>query len=1189
MYLKRLEMKGFKSFPDKIDIEFDTGVTCVVGPNGSGKSNITDAVRWVLGEQKVKTLRGSKMEDIIFNGTRHRKPLSIAEVSLVFDNTDKKLAVDYGEVKVTRKIFRSGDTEYLLNDTPCRLKDIRDVFMDTGIGVDGYSIIGQGKIESILSTRNEDRRLVFEEAAGIVKFRQRKRESERKLEAAVQNLLRIEDILRELEQRVGPLEEQSRKATVYLELSGELKTLEVNQMIREIEEAVHQAEKTQIRWNETSTALQEAQSALDTLTNRLEETRLQTELDQTQSREMAQVHFQAISKVQELENRIESLNTDAAREALEVQRMADTLEDYLLKMEEQTEQIQRFAAEKNELDDKLTATEMILEETERSIQTCRGENAALESGQVKNRDAMIGHLNSVERKRAEIRNLSQMQLTMQNRLDQVDHERILEQTKEQNKTVDSDVLQAELDEIRTYVDNISHKKQEATVQLFQKKTELSGQVSDRDKGSRRLTELEAERRLLQEMEDNYQGYGESVRNILKACHRSPEMGAGVHGVVADLLQIPERYETAIDVILGKSLQNIVVDSEADARRLIRHMKEKSMGRATFLPLKDLKDSEDQSKQLEKLNGMAGFIGRASDLVKCADPFKKLLRYLLDRVIIVESLDHAGAMMKLSWLRFRIVTLEGDLFIPGGAITGGSMRTTKTGLLSRKRRITEIAAEAQVLQLQYDVVRSTIEELERITGCLEREVLDMNRVMDERKLDLVRKEEQARQVETDLETAQNALHKLELEKGRLKGEIEQTASRIAVMEQEILEHEADGRMLEASLLESSAVLDRAQADLAELQEKLTQMRVLRATQKEKVASLAERITLEKSREHDLNRLIEANRQQSLQFEAESENRKRLKVQYDAELNAARGSVESCLASLNEHDRESDERRKQREELMAADAELRSRAGALAERLSLCEQEKQRTEAKQETLMSALWEKYELSWLEALELKIDWEEAKAQKRIRDLRRDIRELGDVNLGAVAEYAEVKERFEFLTVQRGDLTEAEKGLRRIIRDLDKAMRAQFTEAFEKVRGAFQELFSELFAGGTADVILSDPNEPLDCEITIVAQPPGKKLQSLELMSGGEKSLTAIALLFAILKNKPSPFCMLDEIEAALDDVNVWRFAEFLKHFTSHSQFIVITHRKGTMEIADTLYGVTMEEYGVSRILSVKMEEIPV
>ncbi len=1189
MYLKRLEMKGFKSFPDKIEIEFDTGVTCVVGPNGSGKSNITDAVRWVLGEQKVKALRGSKMEDIIFNGTRHRKPLGIAEVSLVFDNTDRKLAVDYGEVKVTRKIFRSGDTDYLLNDTPCRLKDIRDVFVDTGIGVDGYSIIGQGRIESILSTRNEDRRLVFEEAAGIVKFRQRKRESERKLEAAVQNLLRIEDILRELEQRVGPLEEQSRKALVYMEFNGELKTLEVNQMIREIEEAVAQAEKTQVRWNETSGALQESQSALDTLANRLEETRLQTELDQTRSREMAQIHFQALSKVQELENRIETLKADSLREEMEIQRVADTLSDYVLRMDEILEQITRLDAEKVELDQKLTRTEQVLGDAEGAIQKSRDENAALETNQVKSREAMIGHLNSIERKRAEIRNLSQMQLTMQNRLDQVDHERILEQTKEQNKTVDSDVLQADLEEIRDYVDNISHKKQEATGHLFQKKTELSGLISDRDKSSSRLTGLEAERRLLQEMEDNYQGYGESVRNILKACNGSPDMGSGVHGVVADLLQIPQRYETAVDVILGKSLQNIVVDSESDARRLIRHMKERSMGRATFLPLKDLKNSDDNSNQLEKLNGMPGFIGRASDLVKCSEPFKKLLKYLLDRVIIVESLDHAGAMMKLSWLRFRIVTLEGDLFIPGGAITGGSMRTTKTGLLSRKRRITEIGSEAESLQNQVATIGAAIEELERVTGKLERDVLDMNRIMDERKLDLARKEEQARQVETDLETAQNSLHKLELEKGRLKGEIEQTAARIALMEAEIREHETDSRILEENLLESGAVIDKAQSELLELQEKLTQMRVLRATQKEKVLSLNERITLERNREADLKQLIEASESKNVHYELASENRKMLLNQCDEELGTHRLSVDHCLTSLNAHDQESEDRRKQREELMAADAELRSRVGALSERLILCEQEKLRTESKQESMMGVLWEKYELSWLEALDLKIEWEEAKAQKRIRELRREIRELGDVNLGAVAEYTEVKERFEFLTVQRGDLTEAEKGLRRIIRDLDKAMRVQFLEAFEKVRSAFQELFSELFSGGAADVILSDPEEPLDCEITIVAQPPGKKLQSLELMSGGEKSLTAIALLFAILKNKPSPFCMLDEIEAALDDVNVWRFAEFLKHFTSHSQFIVITHRKGTMEIADTLYGVTMEEYGVSRILSVKMEEIPV
>lgn len=1189
MYLKRLEMKGFKSFPDKIDIEFDTGVTCVVGPNGSGKSNITDAVRWVLGEQKVKTLRGSKMEDIIFNGTRHRKPLGIAEVSLVFDNTDRKLAVDYGEVKVTRRIFRSGETEYLLNDAACRLKDIRDVFMDTGIGVDGYSIIGQGKIESILSTRNEERRLVFEEAAGIVKFRHRKRESERKLEAAVQNLLRVEDILRELEQRVGPLAEQSRKAQVYLGLSGELKTLEVNQMIREIEEAARQAEAVQSRWQETGSALQEAQSALDTLAEQLEECRLRTEEDQSRSREMAQLHFQAMARVQELEQRIEALGAEAGKEALEAQRIEDTLDDYALRMEEILDQIARLESEQSELQGRQQETLSSLDQAEEALETGRNAHSALETEQGRRRDAMIGLLNTVERQKAECRNLAQMRETMQHRLDQVDHERILEQTKEQNKTVDSDALTAEIAEIREYLGSMSHKKQEATGLLYQRKTELSGLQADRDKAFRRLAELEAEQRLLREMEESYQGYGESVRGILKACRGSEALGSGVHGVVADILRIPQRYETAIDVILGKSLQNIVVDSEADARRLIRHMKEKSMGRATFLPLQDLKGSEDQGSQLQKLQPMAGFIGRASDLVGCDPAFRKLLGYLLDRVVIVESLDHAGAMMKLPWLRLRIVTLEGDLFIPGGAITGGSLRTTKTGLLSRKRRIAEIDDERQALDGQQQALRERLEEQERAAARLEREVLELSRIMDERKLDLARKEEQVRQVETDLETAQAALGKLELEKGRLRREIEQTGLRLETLEQEIKASEEDAKLMERGILETGEAISRSQGGLAELAERLTQMRVLKATQTEKLQSLETRLAMERSRKAELEALVAGAHRQKTRLEEESVTRAQAIEAGKDELAVSRATVESCLGALSTHDQESDARRRQREELTAADAELRSRTGALTERLSLCEQEKQRAEAKQESLMAALWEKYELSWLEALELRTDWQEGPAQKRIRELRREIRELGDVNTGAIAEYEEVKERFEFLTGQRGDLAEAEKGLRRIIRDLDKAMRTQFTEAFEKVRGAFQELFSELFSGGTADVLLSDPSEPLDCEISIVAQPPGKKLQSLELMSGGEKALTAIALLFAILKNKPSPFCMLDEIEAALDDVNVWRFAEFLKHFTNRSQFIVITHRKGTMEIADTLYGVTMEEYGVSRILSVKMEEIPV
>lgn len=1189
MYLKKLEMKGFKSFPDKTEVEFDTGVTCVVGPNGSGKSNITDAVRWVLGEQKVKALRGSKMEDVIFNGTRHRKALGTAEVSLIFDNRDRKLAVDYEEVRVTRRIFRSGETDYLLNGASCRLKDIRDVFMDTGIGVDGYSIIGQGKIESILSTRNEERRLVFEEAAGIVKFRHRKKESERKLESALQNLLRVEDILRELEQRVGPLEEQSEKAKVYLALSADLKVLEVNQMIREIEDAVSQAQKTQQRWDETQTALDTAIADLAALESVLDEARLRTEEDQGRSKEMAQSHFQALSRVQELEARIDTLNNETQRESLEVQRINDTLDDYGLKLEEIVEQIQKITDERNDLLQKMGKTAEELDAAEIAMRSMRDENTGLETALSGYRETMIHHLNSIERKRSDIKNIAQMQLTMQNRLDQVDHERILEQTKEQNKTVDSDALIKEISELRSYLDNISHKKQETNSQLFQKKTELSGLISDRDKGMRRLAEIEAEQRLLQEMEDNYQGYGESVRNILKACRGNDGMGAGVHGVVADILQIPQRYETAVDVILGKTLQNIVVDAESDARRLIRHMKEKSMGRATFLPLADLRVTDEQGGQLDKLRGMAGFIGRASDLVQCDVAFRKLLKYLLDRVIVVENIDHAGAMMKISGLRLRIVTLEGDLFIPGGAITGGSMRVTKTGLLSRKRRITEIAAESETLKNEEREMQSDIDRMQTVTGGLEREALELNRIMDERKLDLARKEEQIRQLETDLENAQETLNRLELEKVRLRTEIQQAVQRIAAMETEISELEEDAKILERNIHQTGEAVEISQNAMTELSERLTQLRVLKATQKEKSVSALDRIQAEQNREADVQRLITASESQLERLGQESKNRVVFREEALIELEKCRLDVEACLQSLTEHDKESDERRKFRESLIEKDAELRGRVGVMEERLNLCSQEKQRADTRHENLMAALWEKYELTWLEAMDIKGDWDDASAQKKIRDLRRDIKELGDVNIGAVSEYEEVRERLSFLTVQRDDLTEAEKGLRKIIKDLDKAMRLQFVETFGKVREAFQDMFSQLFAGGTADVILSDPDEPLDCEISIVAQPPGKKLQSLELMSGGEKSLTAIALLFSILKNKPSPFCMLDEIEAALDDVNVWRFAEFLKHFTAHSQFIVITHRKGTMEIADTLYGVTMEEYGVSRMLSVKMEEIPV
>lgn len=1189
MYLKKLEMKGFKSFADRIDIDFESGVTCVVGPNGSGKSNITDAVRWVLGEQKVKTLRGSKMEDVIFNGTKHRKPLGAAEVSLTFDNQDQNLNLDYSEVRITRRVYRSGESEYLINDTSCRLRDVRDLFMDTGIGTDGYSIIGQGRIDRILSNKPEERRQIFEEAAGIVKYKSRKREAERKLDNTNQNLLRVEDIINELAVRVDPLKEASEKASLYLDYSQELKGLEINQFIHESdslqEELKSIVEKIENMRNEQKGLHDQRRELLQKVETLAED----IAKNESHIFQLDETYETTLQKLNTDENEKVVLEEKAIHSKANVERLHEELEQLKEQKLEMEDTLRSQSSNKGALEQEIQEVETVISQYESENQRLEKLFKEKETNHQESRDRIIEILNLVERRKVETKNLESLAQTMQNRLEQVDRDLIIERSKEESLELTIDGLNHDLEELKQYLENRLAKRGEDKVVLEQNEKQFEHQTNELNMDRKSLTEYEAEHKLLKEMEENYDGYGNSVRDALLACKKDKGLGKGIHGVVAELFQIPERYETAIDVILGRSLQNVVAETADDAKRVIKYLKENRIGRVTFAPLSNIRPNDVQKKELDEAKKIKGYLGVANELVLFESQYQKLFDYLLNRVIIVEDIDVATQMLKINRLKYRIVTLDGDLVIPGGTISGGSMKPKKTNILSRKRRIFELDNIIESLHVRIESLEQTIATLKVDIQAQQIAIEELTKIIDEHKLDEVRKKNDLTNAQKEMESLALLLKRLETEKTTLRKDVENTHGKIKAYGAEIEALNLENQQLEENMLTHKDEIDHVKVEIQEMHDKIVELKVERASVMEKYEHRLENMTRLKeelqamgSRIANLDAQKETLTQDMSQFEARKEAvAKRIEESRKA-LEQLKGNQVSMRELLESSKHEN-------VELEKTDIRLQSRISEISNMLEHMESQKSKMEWKHNNLLNNMWEKYEISYLEALEMRVEIDEKTMNRQIKALRKAIRDLGEVNLNAIKEYEEVSERYGFLTEQYQDLQDAQKQLTRVIRDLEKTMKQQFLEYFEEINEHFKEIFKALFTGGQADLVLLDKEDMLNSDVDIIAQPPGKKLQSLELMSGGERALTAIALLFAILKSKPTPFCILDEIEAALDDVNVYRFADFLKEFTQKSQFIIITHRKGTMEIADNLYGVTMEEYGVSKILSVRLENVAV
>lgn len=1186
MYLKRIEMKGFKSFADKISMEFGQGITAIVGPNGSGKSNIADGVRWVLGEQSAKALRGNKMEDVIFTGTDNRKPLGFAEVSITLDNRDNLLPIDYSEVMITRRVFRSGESEYYINKTGCRLKDINELFMDTGVGKEGYSIIGQGRIDEILSTKSEDRRRVFEEAAGIVKYKSRKEEAERKLEKTKENLVRLQDIIEELKRQIEPLREQSEKAKSYLEMRERLKELELNVFIRNIERLNLQKSRITEKIKEYQRIIYDKnnieanlETALNNLTSRIQQ--VDDELRETQERLYSRLNRieKKEGEVRVLNQKIESENEGINLHKKEIERLKEEIEKIII------EKDQKFN-DYRELKEKLDEKRGLLEAFQNNLDSI-GIQVGEEEEKIEGlKSQIIENMNSISELNSRANSLKTMSDNIYKRNVQIMEEIQTLQKSIEKLEVEYKDLQEKNQGFDKQYNSLTNNLRSLEKQVFKARDELAMLKQRAEKTKNRLRSELSRLDLLKEMDKEYEGYSKSVRGLMEGCKTDKNLARGIIGPVAELIQVKEGLETAIEVALGYSLQNIVTYNEEDAKIAIEHLKKNKLGRATFLPVVSIKPrflSESEQRAVK----MKGCIGTASDLVKCAGNIRNVIDSLLGRVVVVDSLDNGIAMARAFGYSFKIVTVDGDVLNPGGSISGGSSYSKETGLLQRKREI--------------EKAEKNINELKRTAAALEESI---NKLV---------KEERNRQKE--IEDIKASIHKLDIERTRTietlearRREIEDKKNKVEVLLKEKIDLESDFQETQKAINEIYMKAKDVEDDNRKKQEQIKALQKINSEKKQDRENILQQITVHKveaarmgQKLEDLHNNLEASVQylQKLQLsilerEKEIEINKNNIKQIENQIGEIQKEIINLKEEKNKDNEEiirlqqlrtkSQQRLKEKEESIKA---VNKEVSEIEEKYHKSEVQLTKVEMELSNIHDRMWEEYEVTFIKALDYRKEIGDFKAvEEETASLKRRIKLLGNVNLDAIEEYKNVKARYDFLNKQREDLIEARDSLNKIIKEMVETMKKQFSTQFAVIDQKFNSVFRELFGGGKAQLILAEEDNVLESGIDIVAQPPGKKLQHLSLLSGGERALTAIALLFAILMVKPTPFCILDEIEAALDDANVERFGKFLKRLSKNTQFVVITHRKGTMEEADNLYGITMEEKGISKLVSIKLED---
>lgn len=1177
MYLKRIEMQGFKSFAEPVTIEFDKGITCIVGPNGSGKSNISDAVRWVLGEQSPKMLRGGKMEEVIFAGTASRKSRGMAEVTLVLDNSDGALDVDYNEVAITRRMYRSGESEYVINNNQCRLRDIRELIMDTGIGVDGYSLIGQGKISDIISNKTESRREIFEEAAGIVMYRTRKEEAERKLKSANDNLDRVNDIVGEIESRIDGLKEDSEKATEYLELRSRRKELEINITLKNVENAELKNEYLKDDIMETTQSIEEKKEIIEETDRELADIRARGEeltrlSNEARDRLLAEVEEinRLTGKKRITEERLDHIEKDTARLSEEISQLAE-------KAEREAKNAEEVAARKKELDER---AELLTRQLEEKIAQHSGIAAdiagAAESIDNKKNDIFRLH-SEISSKKSEISSMDALRETLEKRRSEIDSEKTIGEGSNR-ETMDSlNRIRAERDELAERSSQIKEQREDNLRKLEEERGSERKLALDIENMKVSAGQLAARKKTIEEMEANYEGYNQAVKFIMKGKKE------GICGVVAELIRVPRGMETAIETALGGKLQNIVCEDDASAKAAINRLKENKAGRLTFLPLQSIRPDPIID---ERLFGAEGYKGYGTDCVEFDPKYKDVMEYLLGRTVVVDTMDNAIRLSKEGAAGLKYVTLEGEFINSSGAVTGGKFKNKSANILERRSEITELEKELGKVRKEQGAaeddlaeVRDSIEKRGHLRSELEEKYREVQ-------ISLMERENEIKAAEMMLADYRSSEEKWQKEITDIERELKVSDEMEEKLRQQITEAEKTITGLEEAVEKEQEAMSGSRQILDEASEAITRARVeagAAETEKQNADALSQRI---ENAVREFRAETEEKEKQLESITAEKETLSSSDTDTEEEVRQKEEVKENLEKYISELTQE-------RSEVTEKAAELEKGSEAAREELTTLQNTKYDMEikkAKQDTqienMKNRLWENYEISYIQALEMrKKDFVMSPAAKESRAIAARMRELGDVNIGAIKEYESVSERYAFLTEQRDDILKSMDSLKEIIADMDKTIRARFKENFDKVVVNFEQVFKDLFGGGSAQLLLEDESDPLTSPIEIVAQPPGKALKNINLLSGGEKSLTAIALMFAVLKTKPTPFCILDEVEAALDDVNIERFADYLESSFEGIQFALVTHKKGTMEHADALYGVTMPEQGVSKILSLKMD----
>ncbi|QNM03837.1 chromosome segregation protein SMC [Simiaoa sunii] len=1179
MYLKSIEIHGFKSFANKIVFQFHNGITGIVGPNGSGKSNVADAVRWVLGEQRIKQLRGASMQDVIFSGTETRKPLSYAYVAITLDNSDHQLAIDYDEVTVARRIYRSGESEYLINGTPCRLKDVNELFYDTGIGKEGYSIIGQGQIDKILSGKPEERRELFDEAAGIVKFKRRKAAAQTKLENEKQNLVRVNDILSELEKQVGPLEKQSEVAKVYLRKKEELKSLDINVFLLENKRLREQLASAEEKYNLASTELGETGEKYEGIKEEYE--RIQQEIEsldtaieaaREQLTDTGLMRGKLEGEINVLKEQINSahgsenhLNNRKAALEEEIAGKEQEKQDILTDKKDTDTQVQEIAEAAAKAKADLEAIQNKITELNNNIET--GKNTII--GELNQRATIKSKMGRFDTMMEQI-NIRKAELNsrlLRAKSDEAAREETVKKLEETFETVTEELRQMteqeaaselELGNIRENLTGLDAKLRETQTRFHQEQSKLE---------------------TLTNITERYDGYGGSVKKVME----QKEKEKGIIGVVADIIQVEAKYETAIETALGGNIQNIVTDNEETAKHMIGFLKQNRLGRATFLPLTSItKPQEFKNPEALKEKGV---IGMADELVGTEEEYRNVAKAMLGRIVVVDNVDNAVKIARKFDYGIRMVTLEGELLVPGGAISGGAFKNN-SNLLGRRREMDEL--EKKVKKLSEDIttynqkIEDTKSKRNKLRMDLEALKTEMQRKSIEQNTARLNISQARERMEEEAESAQS----LKLEEQEIETKIFEIRSGKESITQELAASEELEKTTQEQILGFQKELESCRLEESEASahagewevkvEKMRQALDYKQANVDRIGGELERAQAE------LKEILEALTENAQEVERKKNNI----LEIEKTIAASHENQDASRKKLDEDLAKKEELSAKQKDFFRSREEMSERMNALDKEVYRLGEQKKKLEDGIEGQINYMWDEYEITLSDAAGLRNEeMNDLPAMKReISGLKDEIRKLGNVNVNAIEDYKNLMERYTFMKTQHDDLVEAEKTLEGIIEELDTAMRKQFTEKFAEISREFDKVFKELFGGGKGTLELMEDEDILEAGIRIIAQPPGKKLQNMMQLSGGEKALSAISLLFAIQNLKPSPFCLLDEIEAALDDSNVGRFAKYLHKLTKNTQFIVITHRRGTMEQVDRLYGITMQEKGVSTLVSVNL-----